>query len=54
MFEMNNKSIALNILQVKDQEKISHYYKSKHSKTREHKVFLLMVPDNEKQHYLED
>ena len=41
---MNNESIALNIL--------SHYYKSKHSKTKEHKVFLLMVTDNEKQHYL--
>ena len=49
---MNNESIASNILQVEDQEKISHYYKSKRNKTREHKVILLMITDNEKQHYL--
>ena len=49
---MSNKSIALNILQVEDQEKISHYYKSEHNKTRDHKIILLMIPDNEKQHYL--
>ena len=49
---MNNKSIALNILQVDNQEKISHYYKSEHNKTRENKVILLMITDNEKQHYL--
>ena len=51
-FEMNNGSIGLNILQVEDQEKISHYHKSKHNKTKEHKVILLMITDNEKQHYL--
>ena len=56
-FEMNNKSIALNILQVTE-EKISHYYKSEFNKTRENKVILLMISDNEKQnvehspHYL--
>ena len=50
-FEMNNESIALNILQVEDQEKISHYYKSKYNKTREHKLILLMITGNEKQHY---
>ena len=49
---MNNESIALNILQVEDQEKISHYDNSKHNKTREHKVILLMITDNEKPHYL--
>ena len=49
---MNNKSIALNILQIKDQEKISHYYKSEHNKTRKNKVILLMITDNDKQHYL--
>ena len=51
-FEMNNKSIALNILQVDNQEKVSHYYKSEHKKTRENKVILLILNDNGKQHYL--
>ena len=50
-FEMNNKSIALNILQVNEQ-KISHFYQSEINKTREKQVILLMVNDNEKQHYL--
>ena len=50
-FEMNNKSIALNILQVNEQ-KISHFYKSDFNKTREKQVILLMINDNEKQHYL--
>ena len=49
---MNNKSVALNILQVDNQEKISHYYKSQHNKTRENKVILLIITDNEKQRYL--
>ena len=54
---MNNKSIALNILQVQEnvnptQEKISHLYKSEHNKSRENEVILLMINDNEKQHYL--
>ena len=49
---MNNKSIALNILQIDNQEKINHYYKSEQNKTRENKVILLMITDNEKQHYL--
>ena len=51
-FEMNNKSTALNILQIQDQEKICHYYKSEHNKTRENKIILLMITDNEKRHYL--
>ena len=50
-FEMNNKSIVLNILQVNEQ-KISHFYRSEFNKTREDKVKLLMINDNEKQHYL--
>ena len=56
-FEMNNKSIALNVLRVNEQ-KISHHYKSKFNKTRENKAILLMISDNEcktfpkKQHYL--
>ena len=48
---MNNKSIALHILQVSEQN-ISHFYKSEFDKTRENKVILLMINDNEKQHYL--
>ena len=49
---MNNKSIALNILQIQDQEKISHYYKSEHDKTRGNKLVLLVITNNGKQHYL--
>ena len=49
---MNNKSIALNIFQTGDNKKISHYYKSEFNKTRENKVVLLMISDNDKQHYL--
>ena len=48
---MNDKSIALNILQVNEQN-ISHFYKSEFNKTRENKVILLMINDNEKQYYL--
>ena len=50
-FEMNNKSIALNVLQANEQ-KIGHYYEYKFNKTREKQVILLMISDNEKQHYL--
>ena len=49
---MDIKSIALNILQVDNQEKISRYNKSEYNKTRENKVILLILKDNEKQHYL--
>ena len=48
---MNNKSIALYILQV-NKQKISPLYKSEFNKTREKQVILLMINDNEKQHYL--
>ena len=51
-FEMNNKSITLNILQFNNEQQISHYCKSEHNKTRENKVILLMIADNDKQHYL--
>ena len=50
-FEMNKKSIALNILRVNEQE-INHYYKFEFNKTREKQVIFLMINDNEKQHYL--
>ena len=47
---MNNKSIALNILAIQKQGKINHLYKSQQNKTREHKVILSMITDNNKQH----
>ena len=50
--EMNNKSIALNILQINNNKKISHYYKSDFNKIRENKVILLMLTDYDNQHYL--
>ena len=37
---MNNKSIALNILQVNEQ-KISHFYKSKFNKTRKKQLIIV-------------
>ena len=52
-FELNNKSIALNILYVAhNTEKICHAYKSKYNLTRENQVILLMITDGEKWHYL--
>ena len=46
---MNNKSVALNVLQVNEQ-KISHYYKSEFNKTREKQSTLLILTDEQKQH----
>ena len=51
-FEMNNKSIALNVLHTQSDEKISHLCKSEFNKTREKQVILLMISGNEKQHYV--
>ena len=51
-FEMNNKSIALNILCTEKQGEISHYYKFVFNKTREKQIILLMITDDQKQHYL--
>ena len=52
-FELNNKSIALNVLHVPEGEKtIRHAYKSKYNLTRENQVILLMIGDGEKWHYL--
>ena len=48
---MNNKSIALNVLQ-EVKEKMSHYYKSKFNKTREKQAILLIITDGQKQHYV--
>ena len=47
-FELNNKSIGLNILHVHyNTEKIRHVYKSKYNLTRENQVILLMITDGE-------
>ena len=48
---MNNKSIALNILQV-NELKISHLYKSEFNNTRQRQAILLMINDDKNQHYL--
>ena len=51
-FELNNESIALNILYVPHKtRKISLAYKSKYNLTREKQVILLMITDGEKWHY---
>ena len=47
-FEMNNKSIALNVLYIQSDEKISHLYKSGFNKTRENRVILLILKDDKK------
>ena len=52
-FELNNESIALNILYVPHKTgKIHLVYKSKHNLTREYQVILLMITDGEKWHYI--
>ena len=51
-FELNNESIALNILYVPHNTKKIHLaYKSKHNLTREKQVILLMITDGEKWNY---
>ena len=51
-FELNNESIALNILYVPHNTgKIHLAYKSKHNLTCEKQVILLMITDGEKWHY---
>ena len=52
-FDLNNKSIALNILYVPYHTKeIRHAYKSKYNLKRDNEVILLMITDGEKWHYL--
>ena len=52
-FELNDESIALNILYVLHKTtKISLAYKSKHNLTREKQVIILMITNGEKWHYL--
>ena len=44
-FELNNKSMALNVLYVPYKtEKIEHLYKSKHNLNCENQIILLMIP----------
>ena len=52
-FELNNKSIALNILYAfYDTEEIRHAYKSKHKVKHENQAILLMLTGGEKSHYV--
>ena len=55
MFELNNKSIALNVLYITyNTEKIRHAYKSKYNKEYENRfsVTVLVIPDGKKWHDL--
>ena len=50
-FELNNTSIALNVLYVPyNTEEIRHAYKSKDNLKHENQVILLMITDGEKWH----
>ena len=52
-FELNNKSIALDILYMPyNTEKIRHVYKSKYSLKLKNQVILLMITNEKKWHYL--
>ena len=52
-FELNNKSIACNVLYVPyNNEKIRHAYTSKYHKEPENQVILLMITDGKKWHHL--
>ena len=52
-FELNNKSIALNILYVPyNTEEIRQGYKSKYNLNRENQIILLMITDGKKWRYL--
>ena len=52
-FELNNKSIALNVLYIPEgEETIRRTYKSKYNLKRGNQVILLMTSDGEKWHYL--
>ena len=51
-FELNNKTIAINILFISYNAEIRRAYTSKHNHKREKKVILLMITDGEKWHYL--
>ena len=49
---MNNKSIALNSLQIPhNAREMGRVYKSEFDKTREKQVMLLIITDRQNQHY---
>ena len=53
IFQRNNKTIALNIFSVPDNEKTIHLaYKSKYNRKRENQVVLLMITNGKKWHYI--
>ena len=53
IFEKNNETIALNILQVPhDEIKTTHAYKPEYNRKRKSQVVLLMITDGEKWHYI--
>ena len=51
---MNNKSIALNVLKIRNimLQKISHLYKSEFNKTRKTEAVLLIITNGKKEHNL--
>ena len=52
-FELNNKSIALNILYLSyNSEEIRSAYVSKYNFNRKNQIILLMITDGKKWHYL--
>ena len=51
-FELNNESIALNILYPHKTREICFAYKSKHNLTREKQVILLMITNGKRWHYI--
>ena len=52
-FELNNKLIVLNVFYVPyNAEEIRHVYKPKYNLKDENQIFLLMINDSEKRHYL--
>ena len=54
MFKLNNKSIALNILNILyNTKEIRHAYKSKYNLNHKNQIILLMVTDGKKWHYLD-
>ena len=51
-FELNNKTVALNIFVPSNTEKIRLAYNSEHNFKCENQVILLMITDGKKRHYL--
>ena len=52
-FELDNKSIALNVLYLPyNTEELRHAYKSKYNKVRKNQVIILIIIDGKNQQYL--